>query len=79
MSRPDCRPLLGQIACETLVVVGDSDPLTPPALAKAIADGVAGAHLMTVPSCGHLPTFKRPAVVTEVWRNWADNDLAKKR
>jgi pimeloyl-ACP methyl ester carboxylesterase len=65
MGRPDSRPTLGTIRCPTLVLVGDSDELTPPDLATEIASGIAGARLVTVPACGHASTLERPQQVTE--------------
>jgi pimeloyl-ACP methyl ester carboxylesterase len=65
IGRPDSRPTLGNILCPTLVLVGDSDELTPPILGAEIADGIAGARLVTVPDCGHASTLERPGQVTE--------------
>src|ERR1700691_3254451 len=45
MARADSRPSLAAIACPTLVVVGDTDQLTPPAAAQALAAGLTGARL----------------------------------
>lgn len=70
MSRPDSRPLLGQIRCPTLVLVGDSDVATPPELAHEIADGIPGAKLVTVPHCGHLSTIERPDAVNAALADW---------
>jgi pimeloyl-ACP methyl ester carboxylesterase len=49
MSRPDSRETLGSIHCPTLVLVGHSDELTPPAVATEIASGIVGARIVTVP------------------------------
>ncbi len=65
IGRPDSRPTLASIRCPTLVLVGDSDELTPPNLATEIADGIAGARLVTVPECGHASPLERPRHVTE--------------
>jgi pimeloyl-ACP methyl ester carboxylesterase len=70
MTRTDARPLLPAIRCPTLVLVGDSDELTPPALAREIAAGIPGAHLVVVPDCGHLSTMERPAEVNEALIDW---------
>jgi pimeloyl-ACP methyl ester carboxylesterase len=70
MARPDSRPLLGAIACPTLVLVGDTDGLTPPALAQEMAEAIAGARLVGVPDCGHLSTLERPRAVTEALTAW---------
>src|SRR5437867_4791817 len=65
MQRPDSRPDLGAIRCPTLVLVGDADELTPPALSEEIAAGIRGSRLVIVPECGHLATLERPAAVTQ--------------
>lgn len=70
MARADSRPTLGTIRCPTLVVVGDDDRLTPPALAEEIAHGIPGATLAVVPDCGHLSTLDQPARVTALVLDW---------
>jgi pimeloyl-ACP methyl ester carboxylesterase len=70
MTRPDCRPLLASIRCPTLVLVGDGDQLTPPALSEEIAAGVAGARFVRVPDCGHLSTLERPQAVNQALVEW---------
>jgi pimeloyl-ACP methyl ester carboxylesterase len=70
MTRPDCRALLASIRCPTLVLVGDGDQLTPPALSEEIAAGIAGARLVRVPDCGHLSTLERPEPVNRALVEW---------
>ena len=70
MTRPDCRPLLALIRSPTLVLVGDGDELTPPALSEEIAAGIAGARLVRVPDCGHLSTLERPQAVNRALLEW---------
>ena len=70
MSRGDSRLLLGRIRCPTLVVVGDRDELTPPELAKEIAEGIAGSRLVVVPECGHLSTIEQPDAVNAAMIEW---------
>ncbi|MQA87221.1 MAG: alpha/beta fold hydrolase [Streptosporangiales bacterium] len=70
MSRPDSRPDLAGVRCPTLVLVGDGDEPTPPERAAEIADGIAGARLVTVPDCGHLSTLERPQQVSEALAEW---------
>ncbi len=65
MQRADSRPSLAAIRCPTLVLVGDADELTPPALSEEIAAGIRRSRLVIVPECGHLSTLERPAAVTE--------------
>ncbi len=73
IGRPDSRPGLAAIACPTLVLVGDSDALTPPALAQEIAAGISGARLVVVAECGHLSTVERPAAVTQALVEWMES------
>lgn len=57
--RPDSRPTLPTIDVPTLVVVGEKDELTPPPEAAAIASGIPGAKLVTIPESAHLPPLER--------------------
>jgi pimeloyl-ACP methyl ester carboxylesterase len=70
MGRQDARPLLSEIGCPTLVLVGDGDALTPPELAKEIASGISGAKLVVVPECGHLSTVEKPDAVNAAMAEW---------
>jgi pimeloyl-ACP methyl ester carboxylesterase len=70
IGRPDNRPLLPDILCPTLVLVGEQDALTPPELAREIAAGIPGAKLEIVPDCGHLSTLERPEAVNSALRAW---------
>ena len=70
MGRPDSRPLLASIKCPTLVLVGDSDTLTPPDLSKEIAQGIPGAKLAIIPDCGHLSTIEQPDPVNAALIDW---------
>lgn len=60
MNRPDARSSLAAIKTPTLVVVGESDRLSPPELSREMADAIKGAKLVTLADCGHLPTLERP-------------------
>src|ERR1700722_5985075 len=64
IGRADSRPGLSAIRCPTLVLVGDSDELTPPDRAAEIANGVSGARLVTVPEAGHATPLEQPEFVT---------------
>ncbi|MEP7032080.1 MAG: alpha/beta fold hydrolase [Pseudolabrys sp.] len=70
MSRQDSRPLLPEIGCPTLVLVGDGDEATPPELSKEIAAGIAGSKLVIVPDCGHLSTLEKPDAVNAALAEW---------
>jgi pimeloyl-ACP methyl ester carboxylesterase len=73
ISRPDSRPMLANIKCPTLVLVGDADELTPPDIAREIAGSIAGAKLVVVPECGHLATLERPEAVNAALAAWLES------
>lgn len=64
MNRIDSRPGLGAISCPTLVVVGEGDELTPPELARELADGIPHVQLVVIPGAGHASTLEQPEAVT---------------
>lgn len=74
LERPDSRPDLGDIGCPTLVLCGDADERTPPALAEEMAAGIADSELVILPRCGHLPQLERPAATTRALKAWLDVD-----
>jgi 3-oxoadipate enol-lactonase len=60
VGRVDLREDLGRITAPTLVVSGAEDPALPPAHQQAIADGIAGAELLTVSPGAHLANLEQP-------------------
>ncbi len=63
--RPDSTPLLPALAdLPALVVVGQEDRLTPPALSQGMADRLPGSRLIVVPGAGHLTPMERPEAAT---------------
>jgi pimeloyl-ACP methyl ester carboxylesterase len=70
VGRVDSRPMLKDIRCPALVLVGEADTLTPPDRAAEMADGIPGAHLVEVPQSGHLSTLERPDAVTHALLEW---------
>ncbi|SMC47191.1 alpha/beta fold hydrolase [Kibdelosporangium aridum] len=56
----DATDELGAISCPTLVVVGEDDQATPPAMAQALADGITGARLVTLAGARHFSLFEKP-------------------
>jgi 3-oxoadipate enol-lactonase len=62
----DSRGLLGHITAPTLVLAGEEDYATPPAMGRAIADAVPGARLLVVPEVSHLSLIERPELADEL-------------
>jgi len=60
MTRPDSTPLLRTIHCPTLIVVGEEDILTPPALSEEMHRAIAGSEMAIVPRAGHLSSLEQP-------------------
>jgi pimeloyl-ACP methyl ester carboxylesterase len=73
MSRPDSRPMLPDIKCPALVLVGDSDAATPPDLSREMSDAIPGAKLVIVKDCGHLSTIEQPAAVNAAMTDWLNS------
>lgn len=64
VAKIDLRQRLSAIQCPTLVIVGEQDQLTPPALAEELAAGIKGAQLHVIPGSGHASPVEQPQAVT---------------
>lgn len=49
----DLRERLGALRCPALVVVGEQDPGTPPAMAREIHERIPGSRLLILPGAAH--------------------------
>jgi 3-oxoadipate enol-lactonase len=54
------RELLANITADTLVVVGEHDYATPPAMARELAEGIPGARLKVFENARHFSLFEAP-------------------
>ncbi len=61
MRRPDTTSVLPFIRIPVLLMVGEEDSLTPPAVARAMADRVTGSELHVIPGAGHLSNLENPS------------------
>lgn len=71
-NRVDSRPDLPRIACPTLVLCGERDELTPPALSQEMAGQIPSARLVLIPDCGHLSTLEHPEAVNRALAEWME-------
>jgi 3-oxoadipate enol-lactonase len=60
LQEADLVPELHRLRVPTLVVCGELDQATPPALNKEIVEKVAGAKYIELPGCGHCPPIEQP-------------------
>lgn len=68
--RPDATPALGRITVPTLVIVGERDAITPPAMSQSLADAIPGSKLVTIPGAGHLSNLENPDAFTTAVREF---------
>jgi len=71
MSRPDARPLLADITCPTLVLVGRQDPWAPLAQHEEMVALLPNARLVVIEDAGHFAPVERPAEVVAALERWA--------
>lgn len=60
-TRDDHTALLPDIAIPTLVVVGEYDVVTPPAVHTEMAAAIPGATLAIIGGAGHMTALEQPA------------------
>ncbi|HLM40986.1 MAG TPA: alpha/beta fold hydrolase [Microvirga sp.] len=73
MGRADSRPLLPGIEIPTLVLAGEGDAITPPEVAREMAEMIEWASLVIVPESGHLSSLEQPERVTQALRLWLEH------
>ena len=55
-----------RIACPTLLVTGDEDPVSPPQAVRAIGERIPGAQLEVLSRCGHWTIYEKPEECSEL-------------
>jgi 3-oxoadipate enol-lactonase len=61
---------LSEIRTPMLVICGDQDPGTPPAMAQEIHDNAPGSKLVMIPKAAHLSNLENPAAFTRAMREF---------
>lgn len=59
-TRTDSTPALSSMPWPALVVVGEEDALSPPAVAREMAGAIPGARLVEIAGAGHLTAVEAP-------------------
>ena len=65
LAQLDLTQELRKIRNLTLVLCGELDQTTPPALARALAQGIPGAQYAQIPGSGHCPMLEQPELLVE--------------
>lgn len=76
MGALDSRRLLESVRARTLVMVGEDDYATPPAMAGELAGAIPGATLMPLPGLRHMSLIERPALAGVVREMFAGRPLS---
>ena len=74
MARPDSRPDLPGIEIPTLVLVGEGDAITPPDIAREMAEMIEWSSLVVVPGAGHLSTLEQPERAIQALKLWLNEN-----
>lgn len=61
---------LKEIKTPMLVICGDLDPGTPPAMAREIHDNAPGSKLVMIPQAAHLSNLENPAAFTKAMQEF---------
>lgn len=70
LARPDATALLGGIRVPTLVLTGDQDTNSPPAVNREMASAIPQATLCVLERCGHMSMQEQPANVVAALEQW---------
>ena len=65
ISRTDTTPVLSKITIPTLIIVGEQDALTPPAIMKEMYHKIINSDFVEVSQAGHMTPIEQPEVVTK--------------
>ena len=71
----DVSPRLSEIALPTLILAGESDKMTPLALSRELARGIAGSELAVIPNAGHMMLLEQPEHSAELIAAWVKRAL----
>ncbi len=64
-ARTDTTHVLKNIQVPTLLLVGENDNITPPAVMQQMREQIQGAEMITVPQAGHMSPVENPEVVSQ--------------
>ena len=65
---------LKEIKCPILVIVGEQDPGTPPAMAREIHENAPGSKLVVLPQAAHLSNLEQPEGFSRALRDFLSSN-----
>ncbi|WP_417722330.1 alpha/beta fold hydrolase [Salipiger sp.] len=75
VARPDNRALLGTLDCPVLVLCGEHDSITPPAMMRSMAADIPRSRFVLLRGSGHMTPIETPERVTEELRALLARDV----
>jgi len=66
----DVRDQLANVKVPALVLVGEHDEATPPAMSAELAAGLPDAKLVVLPGCAHVPQLQEPELFLDAIREF---------
>jgi pimeloyl-ACP methyl ester carboxylesterase len=75
LAQHDASDILPNVRCPTLVICGERDHLTPPRVARHMADLIPGAEYREVKGGTHFSLIEQPQVINRWLRDFADRVL----
>jgi pimeloyl-ACP methyl ester carboxylesterase len=68
--RPDFCKDLPSIAVPTLILVGEADAITPPAMAETLNKNIPSSQLVVIKNAGHMTPMEQPEQVNRAIRDF---------
>jgi 3-oxoadipate enol-lactonase len=68
----DFSDRVGDVEVPTLIIVGEDDQATPPALARTLHDSLPNSELVTMSGVAHAPQIQDPAGFADVVNNFLE-------
>jgi pimeloyl-ACP methyl ester carboxylesterase len=73
--RVDQTEFLPSLTEPTLIIVGDQDAITPPAIADSMHKAIPNSQLVVIRGAGHLAPLEQPQQVNRALRSFLGNNL----
>jgi pimeloyl-ACP methyl ester carboxylesterase len=68
--RADYTADLPSITAPTLIIVGEKDAITPPAMSEKLNKAIPKSNMVVIPGAGHVSSMEKPAEVTAAIRGF---------